>query len=190
MILFLIDLMVLLILFGTASYLISRVKKERAREKALKAWKTKKIDLKKITIEQMISDSEQLIYILKNKIPQPAFNSLSHIVAYVKTLNSQPDSFSQWKTQYSQENADLLDILYKHIPESLNRYFSIPDNLTNKQTHRNGKNANDLLNETFHIFEQRVNAITQDKVSDNLNHLKTYQTFIKSKFNEQEIEKE
>lgn len=50
-----------------------------------------------------------------------------------------------------------------------------------KQTHRNGV-PHELLNETFISLQGRFEDITKNLVSEKINELKTYQTFIHNKF--------
>ena len=51
-----------------------------------------------------------------------------------------------------------------------------------KDKHRNGKNSHELLNETFISLQLRFNDITKNLVSEKINELKTYQVFIRNKF--------
>jgi hypothetical protein len=182
------DFLTILSLVGGACYLIAKLNKNANREREWKKWLNTKTEAKDVTSEKMLADISQLKDILHNRVPKEVITSMSNIEEIIKTL-SQPDSnFEEWKKTYTEESHDLIDILYKHIPESLHRYFSVPMTYTDKQKHRNGKNANDLLIETFQTFENRFNTITQSLVSENLNKLKTYQAFVHSKYDDKEIE--
>lgn len=184
----LIDLLVVLGLISGAIYCISRLIAVNRREKQWHNWKKKEVNLKNLTILEMLEDVDQLILAVQHKIPKEALESLHYIASTITVLSKDEKSFNDWRNRYSEESTDLIDILYKHIPESLNRYFSVPEIYTNKQKHRNGKNANDLLIETFKTFESRFNSIASQLVSEHLNELKVYQSFIHTKYDDKEIE--
>lgn len=51
-----------------------------------------------------------------------------------------------------------------------------------KQEHRNGKNSDDLLIEAFSSIQKKFEDIVKNLVSEKINELKTYQSFIHNKF--------
>lgn len=185
----LIELLVIGGLIALAFSLVRNMMHENKKEKKWKQWQNLKVKSHKdITISDMKNDLEELNFVLKDKIPAQALASFEKIRQTIEILSQQETTFNEWKNTYSDESSDLLDILYKHMPESLNRYFSVPKSMADTQKHRNGKNAHQLLDETFAIFERRVNEISKEIISENLNKLKTYQSFVQTKFEEKEWE--
>lgn len=181
----------LLIIGGLVTLAFSLTRKvllENKKEKQWKKWQDLKVNTHNLTVTEIKNDLEELRFVLKDKIPEKAFNSFEKIVNTIEILSQQESTFNEWKNNYSEQSSDLIDILYKHIPESLNRYFSVPKSLAETQKHRNGKNAHELLNETFSIFERRFSEIAKEVTSENINNLKTYKSFVQTKFQEREWE--
>lgn len=188
---FLALLVELLLIGGLVTLAFSLTRKlllENKKEKQWKKWQDLKVTTHDLSVTQIKTDLEELRFVLKDKIPEKAFKSFEKIVNTVDILSQQETAFNEWKNNYSDQSSDLIDILYKHIPESLNRYFSVPKALADTQKHRNGKNAHELLNETFAIFEHRFSEIAKEVTSENLNNLKTYKSFVQTKFQEKEWE--
>lgn len=136
---------------------------------------------KNITEDSLLEDIDTILKISQKNIPQESFNALIVIKENIEILKNSPKSLEQIRKVSPEDFLDLLNILHKYIPESLNKYFSIPDRMK-KQTHRNGKNSHELLNETFISLQGRFEDITKNLVSEKINELKTYQTFIHNKF--------
>lgn len=175
-------------LISFAVSLVLKITRAGKKEAQWKKWKETTVKEHSTNIKEIKTDLEQLMFAMQGQIPTASFQSLSNIAQTVHILSEQEQSFNQWKNTYTEESSALMDILYKHIPESLNRYFSVPSSYAGKQKHRNGKSANELLDDTFAVFEQKFLHIAKEMVSENINKLKTYQTFVQDKYHEKEIE--
>lgn len=138
-------------------------------------------DDKMITEDSLLNDIETILKVSHKNIPLEAYGSLLSIQENLQILKNSPKSLEQIKSTYPDDFFDLLNILHKYIPESLNKYFSIPDKMK-KQSHRNGKNSDELLNEAFFSIQNRFEDIVKNLVSEKINELKTYQSFIHNKF--------
>lgn len=178
----LIEMLLLFSLLGGIVYFVKNIFKEQKQQKLWKEWQKKEVILKDITIEKMLDDFSELEKLVSNKIPQETLISLRDIKSTLKMLTDKEDIFNEWKKTYSDNGKDLFDILYKHIPTSLNHYFSVPEKFQAKEKHLQGKTANEILNDTFKLLEGRINSIAKDVIEENLNHLNTYQRYVKNKF--------
>lgn len=138
-------------------------------------------DDKNITEDSLLHDIETIIKVSEKNISNETLTCLYNIKDNILILKNSPKSLEQMRSTYPDDFIDLLNILHKYIPESLSRYFSIPEKMKH-QEHRNGKNANELLHETFVSLEHRFDEITKNLISEKINELKTYQNFIHKKF--------
>lgn len=176
------ELLLLSSLFGGMIYFIKKIFKEQKHQKLWEQWQKKQVTLKDITIEKMFEDFSELEQLINNKVPYETLISLRNIQSTLKMLTDKEDIFNEWKKNYSDNSKDLFDILYKHIPTSLNHYFSVPEKFQSKEKHLQGHTANEILNDTFKLLEGRINSIAKDVIEENLNHLSTYQRYVKNKF--------
>lgn len=153
------------------------------KKKAWSKWRQKPTpNLKEVTISSLEHDMKELYASITKRIPKESEQRFIAILALLHSLKEKEEHFAQWKNIYSTDSNDFVDILYKHIPESLNRYFSIPEGFTKKQKDAQNKSADQLLNETFDIFFERVDEITQNLIEQKITDLKHYQTLIKTKY--------
>lgn len=144
-------------------------------------WVKKEKENKDITEESLLEDIDTILKIAEKNVPPESVAFLLAIKENVEILKNSPKSLEQIKNSSPEDFFDLLNILHKYIPESLNKYFSIPEKMK-KQEHRNGKNSHVLLNEALESLQGRFESITQNLVSEKINELKTYQTFINTRF--------
>lgn len=173
-----------LIAFGLGFVIFNSVRvliKMNEKKVAWNEWLKKVAEDKNVTEDSLVYDIQTILKVAHKNIPNEAYQCLLSIEENVIILKNSPKSLEQIKSVYPDDFFDLLNILHKYIPESLNKYFSIPDKMK-KQTHRNGKNADDLLNEAFVSIQHRFEEIVQNLVSEKINDLKTYQSFIHKKF--------
>lgn len=151
------------------------------KQLAWKEWlKTIEND-RNITEDSLLNDINVILKFSEKNIPNESYNALISIKDNIEILKNSPKSLEQIRVTNPEDFLDLLNMLHKYIPESLNKYFSIPEKMK-KQYHRNGKNSEDLLNDALLSIEHRFDAITKNLVSEKINELKTYQTFIHNKF--------
>ena len=143
-------------------------------------WLKAVADDKNITEESLLNDINTILKVSQKNIPLESYNALLSIKKNIEILKDSPKSLEQIRSTYPEDFLDLLNMLHKYIPESLNKYFSIPATMK-KQAHRNGKNSDDLLNEAFISIQHRFDEITKNLVSEKINALKTYQTFLHNK---------
>lgn len=148
---------------------------------AWQEWLKKVEQDKNITEDSLVCDIATILKVAHKNIPNDAYQSLLIIQENVLILKNSPKSLEQIKSVYPDDFFDLLNILHKYIPESLNKYFSIPEKMKT-QAHRNGKNADELINEAFLSIQHRFEDIVKNLVSEKINELKTYQSFIHKKF--------
>lgn len=177
-------LLELLIVFGLGFIIVNSVKALLSVNHKKLEWNNwlKQVEQdKNITEDSLVNDIETIVRVAHKNIPNEAYQSLLIIKENVFVLKNSPKSLEQIKSIYPDDFFDLLNILHKYIPESLNKYFSIPEKMK-KQEHRNGKNADELLIEAFLSIQHRFEDIVQSLVSEKINELKTYQTFINKKF--------
>lgn len=146
-----------------------------------KEWLKTIEDDKNVTEDTLLHDIELIIKVAQKNVPEETMQCLLSLKENIIILKNSPKSLEQMRNTYPDDFFDLLNILHKYIPESLSRYFSIPEKMKN-QEHRNGKNAHQLLNETFISLNHRFDEITKNLISEKINELKTYQTFIHTKF--------
>lgn len=165
------------IVFNSIRALISMNQKKVAWNDWLKTVS----DDKNVTEDSLLEDIDTILKVSQKNIPSESYDALLAIKENIEILKNSPKSLEQIRNVSPQDFLDLLNILHKYIPESLNKYFSIPDRMK-KQTHRNGKNSHELLNEAFISLQDRFEDITKNLVSEKINELKTYQTFIHNKF--------
>lgn len=136
---------------------------------------------KDITEESLLLDINTILKVSQKEVPFESYQALLIIKENLEILKNSPKSLEQIRATYPEDFLDLLNMLHKYIPESLNKYFSIPDKMK-KQEHRNGKNSDVLLNEALISIQHRIDDIVKNLVSEKINELKTYQTFIHNKF--------
>lgn len=177
-------LLELLIVAGLISLAVNSAKELTRMNKKKIVWNNwlKSLEINtNVNEDSLLADIDNILKVSHKTIPEAAYSSLLSIQENIQILKNSPQSLEKIKSTYPEDFLDLLNILHKYIPESLNKYFSIPDKMK-KQEHRNGQNSDDLLIEAFLSIEKKFEEIVQHLVSEKINELKTYQSFIHNKF--------
>ena len=136
---------------------------------------------KNITLESLKYDIDLILKIAFKNVPKESYESLLSIQENISIIQQSNQSLDEIKKNYLDDFLDLVNMLHKYIPESLNKYFSVPEKMRS-QKHSNGKDSNELLNSALLSVQARFNDITKNLISDKINALNIYKTFINNKF--------
>jgi hypothetical protein len=137
----------------------------------------------------LLSYYDELINLSENHLTSEILKKLSEVRDNLKIMLEDKEYFDNWKKLNIESYNNLNSIFMKYLPEAITRYLSIPEKFRNTQ-HRNGKNPNQLFEESVFSLSSEFEKINNEFISTKINNLKNYQTFIHKKFDTDLPEKE
>lgn len=142
-----------------------------------------------IEFSQYLPDLQQFLFSLAKKIPLNSYENLKKNVENIESLQakSQVEDFNS-KNRPQQINL-IADILYKHIPDTVNEFVQLPKSLANLKNEQ-GKSPIDLINMNTFILSKSCNEITLSLFENNLQKMKIQQYYLKNKFSQETKEME
>lgn len=169
----------LAILWYGSKFAISHFQNKK-KKAAYEKWQKANSDPTTFTIARIISDMRNTQDVISMRLPVKAQQQFIKIIGLLQAFENNEASFSAWKEQDIVKTTRFLDILYKHLPGTIERYCSIPESA--RVLNSEGKNADDALVKTFNIFYKEINGMVQEIISRNINSLHAYGNFVKSKY--------
>lgn len=172
-----------LLLIASSMYLLYRYVKDKKNHKEFEKKITKDVENRyKKEYDIVIADFKELAEVYVPLVPSDVGSKLINIKHSLEKILLKMKSEDALVIKKSGEYYALMDLIYKHIPQTLKEYVEVPRDIAVKKKSVQGKTAVDLLKESAKYWDVSISEIVDGFFEDNMENLSVQKRYMENKF--------